>query len=119
MGGCQQKFLVTHCILETGLYELSAQYHLGKCESEPCLVLSSLADTPCLVVYCWCAGLGQVNSKSFQLWVGGCYPVLGSMDESNESEMLPGLHELVVHLWGDDKLKKIINQRRHNSDHKL
>lgn len=45
--------------------------------------------------------------------------MLGSMDESNESEMLPGLHELVVHLWGDDKLKKIINQRRHNSDHKL
>lgn len=34
-------------------------------------------------------------------------------------DALPGLYEPVVHLWGDDKLKKIINQRRHNSDHKL
>lgn len=31
--------------------------------------------------------------------------MLGSMDESNESEMHPVLHKLVALLWGDDKLK--------------
>lgn len=39
------------------------------------------------------------------------------MDESNESDILHVLHEHVAHLWGNDKLKMIIKQRRHHSDH--
>lgn len=69
-----------------------------------------------LLLVCWAwPGEFQVLPA-----VGGrLLPCARFHDESNESESLPGLHELVVHLRGDDKLKKIINQRRHNSDHRL
>lgn len=36
------KFLVTHCILKTELYQLPAQDHPGKCESEPRRLVLSL-----------------------------------------------------------------------------
>lgn len=62
------------------------------------------------------ARLGQVNYESSQLWVGGCCPVLGSRDESDERDTLHGLHEPVP---SPHKLKVTRNQRKGNSDHKL
>lgn len=56
-----------------------------------------------LLLVCW-AWPGEF--QVLQLWVGGSCPVLGSMDESNESETLPGLHELVVHLWGRRQVRE-------------
>lgn len=66
-GAASQKFLVTHCILKTGFYQLPAQYHPGKYESEPRLVLSSLSRHPMLSSLVLSAELSQVDSKSSQL----------------------------------------------------
>lgn len=41
------------------------------------------------------------------------------MAASNESDTLHVPHECVAHLWGNDKLKMIVNQRKHDSDHKV